>query len=120
MAVIVPQPTSTHKRKFHPLKIDMTPMVDIGFLLITFFIFTATISQPGITKLIMPANGEETWCRKAKPSRFCWTEKPFLPMKGFGQKRSSKTQLFPPVTAGKTEWELSSGKSKTNLHRKKS
>jgi biopolymer transport protein ExbD len=48
------------------LKIDMTPMVDLGFLLIAFFIFTTEISKPAITKLYMPHEGDSTKISESK------------------------------------------------------
>ncbi len=50
----LPKKIGVNKIQTKSIQIDMTPMVDLGFLLITFFIFTTTISTPVAMDLVVP------------------------------------------------------------------
>ncbi|MEK7226362.1 MAG: biopolymer transporter ExbD [Bacteroidota bacterium] len=54
----------------HNLRIDMTPMVDLGFLLISFFVITAELSKPRAMKLYMPHDGKPTPSAESKTITF--------------------------------------------------
>jgi len=54
-----PVTTKKHRVRRQAPKVDLTAMVDLAFLLITFFMLTTSLNKPNSLDVAMPDNGNE-------------------------------------------------------------
>lgn len=61
MAEMITAVSGKHGRahRFQIPRVDLTPMVDLGFLLLTFFVFSSTISTPTVMNALYPDDRTE-------------------------------------------------------------
>lgn len=85
--------------KKHSIRLDMTPMVDLAFLLLTFFVVTATFRVQKSIELAFPASGEAWPVKKGitfllgKNDRLFYYEGEFRDTDGAQGKRTELSEL---------------------------
>jgi biopolymer transport protein ExbD len=113
MSEILASTTDSRRRpgvgqvKRHSVRTDMTPMVDLGFLLITFFVFTAQLSEPKALKLNMPKEGDSSKLAESNAITVLLGDNDHVYYyKGNWEEASAKSEIF------KTDLSLNGGLGK--------
>lgn len=74
MAELNPSPGKSggkRSRKRMPLNVDLTAMVDLAFLLITFFMLTTVLSKPMVMPVAMPVKGPDGAVPETRTMTIC-------------------------------------------------
>lgn len=73
MAELNYSPRNAGKRslKKTPARVDLTAMVDLAFLLITFFMLTTSLSKPRSMPVVMPADGPDGAVPESRSMTVC-------------------------------------------------
>jgi biopolymer transport protein ExbD len=62
---------SKNRVKKMPVRVDLTAMVDLAFLLITFFMLTTSLTKPHIMPVAMPSDGKPGPVSEKQTITFC-------------------------------------------------
>ena len=60
------KPSKRKKKKRVGFHLDMTPLVDIAFLLLTFFMFTTTMTQPQVMEMFVPPDPSDVKVKESE------------------------------------------------------
>jgi biopolymer transport protein ExbD len=64
---ILPEKKKKQQEPAKIIDIDMNPMVDLAFLLLTFFMLTTTLNNPNALNLVVPAKPKDDQIEKQQP-----------------------------------------------------
>lgn len=88
--------------KKHSLRTDMTPMVDLGFILITFFVITVQLNKPVGMKLNMPKDGPPTDLGESAALTVLLDDEKIYYYHGSWKDASSRNEIYPTTLSEMT------------------